>query len=756
MFNPETVPLAGRHLIEASAGTGKTYCVMQLYLRLMRQLGGDVDKVLVVTFTEMATAELVERIRSSLADELIKDKPHKSSLQTAMNSFDRARISTIHGFCSRVLREFPLHTDSMSDWELVTQQDRWLSELKHDFIVRFTYSLDPETIGELPTNMDLAKFAARVCADPRMPILADSPPAHLESVGVCHQRIRAFWLDREAEIKAAARTAKIHHSTLKRWSKLEDDAMSLVKDACVSVTEQADSIGFDHELVHLARNLLACARAWSQRFLVEFAAFARQELALRKNREHAVYHDDLLSRVDAALSGKSGVELVQKIRDRIPYAIVDEYQDTDPVQARVLERIYGDHGCLFMIGDPKQSIYAFRNADVDSYLRAARNSSTTVHRLTTNWRSSGQLVSAINGLFLRSLFPLENGLSPFLVEGIDYHRVGSAHADVKEICVDGEVIIPFNVSVIEQDELNEQKAASAAAAAIARFLAERPTVDGRPLLAADIAVLVDNHDQAAWIISTLRALGIPAAYQGARSVFRSSEADDLFVILSAILECNDLGMVRRALVTTLLGCTANYVHQLNVSGYSEWMDWLSRFQVLRDLWHKKGFARMFRAMLDLFGIEARLIGQPGGERKVTNILHLGERLSEMSSRHHLGPAGLVSWLFEAGSEQAAEDEMRLETDEHAVQVMTIHKSKGLEFPAVFCPYMWKYRSYKAKFFETVSYQGTTSICLTDSDYWLQLQAQAEQSAAAESMRLVYVALTRASSYVHVITGDQRG
>lgn len=712
-LEPLAVPLAAG-VVEASAGTGKTHTLASLYVRLLVEQRLSPAQVLVVTFTNAATAELRDRLRRRLrgARDVLagaaSDDPFLQGLKAArpapledarwlteaLRDFDEAAISTIHGFCQRVLARQAFEGGVPFDVELVADRQPYVEDLATDFWARRFYH---------------------------------APRALLEQVKA--EGIDLALLSRIADRATAER------------------GLPVIPGAGEVATDPVTGL------------------------LGELVEEARRELPQRLAAAHAQSFDDLVHRLDEALAGPRGGDLAQALRGSYRAALVDESQDTDAVQHRIFARIFAG-APLFLIGDPKQAIYSFRGADVGAYLDAARALGDARFTLATNYRSDAGLVRALNALFLRG------GSRPFLQEGIDYVPVSAARGgpSALEVPRDPTRAIPFRVlfarrppkapgarkgrDYITKGEGNPL-AREGTAADIARLLASGATLHGRPVHAGDIAVLTRKNAEAEELQRSLTTYGIPSVLQTDASVFESPEASHLEQLLVAALEPARGSAVRAALATPLFGLTSDDLLDLD-EREDLWEERAMALRGLADDWQVRGFLPAFRRFLERQGIVPRLLGQQGGERQLTNLLHVAELLEEAARAQHLGPAGLAAWLGHTrrtgnAREIAREAALvRLESDESAVKLVTIHKSKGLEYPIVYCPFLWDgrlaSREKRLLLVHDPAQGGQRVLDLRAPADKAAALKRAEAETAAENARLLYVALTRARHQVNVVWG----
>jgi exodeoxyribonuclease V beta subunit len=826
------VELRGAHLVEASAGTGKTHAITTLFLRLLLERGLGVEQILVVTYTNAATAELRDRIRSRIAlallgcedpssvagvdrdlgELLARRRAHAAAdgtrLALALQRFDEAAISTIHGFCQRVLHEQAFESSVPFDAELLTDERPLREEILRDFWVRTLADADEcfvdhlATVGLRPTS--LGNLVRKVLGDPRMrivPAVVPAPPlADLTPWRRARDAALHAWATDRGSIEKILRDspglnrATYRAASVERWTRQLGEVLS----GPPPVGNRAPWLGhfttsgiacgtkkgfrqpshrfFDlcEALWRIDRGIVASLAARELALKRGLAREAPREAALRKQRRMLLSFDDLLQRVHEALHGERGGDLAGRIRARYAAALIDEFQDTDAVQYEIFKRVWLDAGeTLVLVGDPKQAIYAFRGADVHTYL-VGKEAATARHALTVNHRSDPGLLRALNLFFARHR-------DPFLVPGIEYTAVDARPDRRDALGPPDDMTAPLRILFLPGDDkrgshghLKRERVADiplAVAGDIVRMLErrlaipERVATTLRPVHPGDIAVLCRTNFQARTVQEALHALGVPAVLSGDRSVFESEEARDLLTVLSAAADPADAKRVRAALATSLIGLSANRLCEIGERD-EEWDRQAARFLEWNTDWSRHGFMRMMRRILDDEQpgggkVAAAVLGLPQGERRLTNVLHLAERLHESALSGHRGPHELVDWLRREIDDAGATGELapekaqiRLESDAQAVVLTTIHKAKGLEWPFVYCPYLWERAELRGDDFEHPRYHdddGRIALDLGSVDLEAHRQLAADE-ARAENLRLLYVALTRARHQCSVVWG----
>ncbi|WPP00536.1 exodeoxyribonuclease V subunit beta [Pseudomonas sp. HR96] len=825
-----TFPLRGSQLIEASAGTGKTFTISALYLRLILGHGGAEagfgrellpPQILVVTFTEAATQELRDRIRLRLTEaaryfrdevaspdallgQLRDEYPREqwpacaSRLDMAAQWMDEAAVSTIHGWCQRMLREHAFDSGSLFTQTLETDHSELLGEVLRDYWRRFCYGMQGGSLEWVRSHWGgpaalLPKVRA-LFGSSRGTATAGLAPAELIEAAL-RQRQQALgelkqpWADWAGELrqlfheglaakavdgrKIQARYFEPWFEKLAAWA--SDDSVEhldigtgftrLTPDGVAEAWKhQAPSHPALHAMVDLPASLAALPTPHAD-VLEHAAQWVGQRFEQEKRRRAEMGFDDMLLRLDAALQGSGGERLASLIREQFPVALIDEFQDTDPVQYRIFASIYpieenhSDSG-LFLIGDPKQAIYAFRGADIYTYLRARRATEGRLHTLGTNFRSSHAMVEAVNHLFARAEQRPE-GLGAFLFRHGADNPVPFlpvlAQGRKEHLQVDGSEVPALNFWQLASDEPVSgpgYRAAMAAACAgeIVRLLNAGQQGRGgfvqgeqlRGILPADIAILVRDGREAQAVRAELAARGVRSVYLSDKdSVFAAQEARDLLSWLKACAEPDAERPLRAALASITLDLPLAELERLNQDELA-WEQRVMQFRNYRHIWRVQGVLPMLRKLLHDFNLPLTLIGRSDGERVLTNLLHLCELLQQASGELD-GEQALIRHLSEhlALSGQTGEEQiLRLESDEQLVKVITIHKSKGLEYPLVFLPFICSAKPVDGKRLPLAWHDEHDQVQVTLSPSAEQIEL-ADNERLAEDLRLLYVALTRA-------------
>jgi len=819
-LDPLTFPLQGARLIEAGAGTGKTYTIAALYLRLVLGHGGENSygraltppEILVVTFTNAATEELRDRIRkrliqaaavfrnreagddylNALRNEFAVDtRPAQARvLDQAAQWMDEAAIYTIHSWSQRMLRRHAFDSGSLFDLTLEPDDKDLLEEAACDYWRSTFYPQPAKPLAELleliqcSTPQELLKKVRPLLNVPSD--AADDPFIVLKQRRQAIEDARQKWaVDLEVAVEQlrkahADKTLNGNKYRIKSLNKWLNQLISWVKENGPLPDEKAReklsrpglTAGLSKNKTlpeHPAYEAFEQLNGELENLKVDTALFshAAGDIARRfdqeKQRRSRMGYDDLLTRLNDALQAPGNERLAQVIRQQFPVALIDEFQDTDPVQYAAFSKIYLDRPNigLFMIGDPKQAIYAFRGADIHTYLNARRETAGRHYTLGRNYRSTEGMVQAVNRMFKKAaeypegafLFKNQIPFNPVAVQG-----------QKARFMVNGEPAKAMHFWQMPQSgpvsktgaEGYLSRMANAFAGEIVRLLNlaelqppragfEEPDGTLTALRPADIAILVRDFSEARAIRRALENRRIRSVYLSDKdSVFDSDEARQTLYLLRACSEPRQQGFVRAALATPILDLPLTRLDQLN-QDETVWEAEVERFCRYQGIWQHQGVLPMFRTLLHEFGVPARLLAGTGGERSLTNLLHLAELLQTEAGALD-GEAALVRLLAERLQKNGGSSDehiLRLESDEALVRVITIHKSKGLEYPLVFLPFICSYRQVTARNSSVVKYhdeQGRLRLVQHPADHDLEA---ADTERLAEDLRLLYVAVTRA-------------
>lgn len=810
-FSPLEDSFEGHSLIEASAGTGKTWTLTALYARLLLEYQYSVSQILVVTYTQAATAELRERIRTQLAallalyepqtltqettpnpaDELdfyqqlhrrFPDSASHRRLLLAVHGFDEASIFTIHGFCQRALQEAAFEAGGDFDNALTPDDRELLDALITDVWRTELAQADPLWARFLAdqaiTPHQLRQTLRPYLGKPYLQVEPSPQPIHFDTTHLeqAWQQAAQQWQQAGTDwiyelLNHGGLNQNTHKiSKLPLWGQALDsyfaEAASLfdppeaLKKLGTTALNKACKKGHQPPQHPLAEALDALAAqleqqlpAYQQALAALYARLLQHintELPKRKAAQRLQAFDDLLNQLHLALESDSGPQLAATLREQYPLALIDEFQDTDPIQYAIFRRIYAEDqpANLCFVGDPKQAIYAFRGADLDTYLQA-RDRTARHYHLAVNYRSTPTLLHALNQLFSRPLAFSEARLSYHPVVAPEHSRptlklpAAEGDAALSWIWLGDEPLTKGQAEGLAAQDTARRIARILAAASQGQAGFDDPNKGWIPLEGGHIAVLVANHRQADLIAQALSQRQVPSVRKGRESVWHSEEAEELAAVLTAYAEPSHEGWLRYALSTRLLGHSAEALAQAQ-SQQHLWDQERETAERYHQLWQQQGFLRVFRQWLDEQNVAERLLTRADGERRLTNLLHLGELLEAQQERRP-GMEPLLRWFAEQRTSEGGTDEalLRLESDAERVQIVTIHTSKGLEYPLVFCPFLWDGR--------LLGKQQNHARCHTEAGHSLvdlggpHLDAhlqQARQERYAEQLRLVYVALTR--------------
>ncbi len=840
-----SVPLGGVQLIEASAGTGKTWAICGLVLRLLLERRLTVQQILVVTFTNAATAELRERLRKRLVETLAglqtattttggdpfvpallarlraqgaEDADLQQRLAQALQSFDEAAIFTIHGFCQRALADTPIAAQMPLVQELLADDSAVLAEAVHDFWRQRVAggaadaALSAHLLAEGDSPERWVRLLKRQLARPlsRLVWPADIDAAVdrgglAQALQAAFAQARSAWATQRSEALATLDQGlkQLHRTYYKAdaaatagtaWDALLAGTTPpaalppgavLLGSANLARRTTKGHAPPAHPFFDTAQALLDALAASDRalrlarlRLLRDLLADGAERQRQAKRARRVVAFDDMLANLHQRLCpgphGPAAAGLASALRQRFPAALIDEFQDTDPLQWAVFQAIYAvpeagvgaQAAPLFLVGDPKQAIYSFRHADLHTYLQA-RSQAAACHTLGQNQRAVGPLIDALNSLFG------QHGL-PFMQAGLHYHPVTEG-AKPKPLLVDHSAPrAPLQIWTLPRQRSGplrkaqaRQQATATCAGEIARLLTEaragRITLGGQPLAAGHIAVLVRSHAQGSLVRQALATLGVGSVELSQASVFHGPDAEELERVLAAMLQPGRDGLLKAALATRWHGLAAHDIDAL-AGDETAWLDRLQAFAQHGALWRQRGIGVALQHWRQAEQVAERLLAATDGARRLTNLLHLGELLHQASATQP-SPEALLRWLQAQRDDPRGDDasQLRLESDQHLVQIVTIHKSKGLEYPVVFCPFLWDGRATgSSDGLDGVAGHGDDGQAVLDFRRGLDeafdepaAKAQARLEAAAETLRLVYVALTRAVQRCYLVAGSYR-
>jgi exodeoxyribonuclease V beta subunit len=840
--SPLDLPLSGSALIEASAGTGKTYTIAAVYVRFvlahLATRTGEAERrepllppnILVVTFTKAATAELKDRIRQRLveaaawfradagdtaSDDFLQQLRHEyapeqwsacaRALQVAAEWMDEASVKTIHSWCQTLLREHAFSSGSLFNQELTTELESLRLQAARDYWRNTYYPLEGEAFTQVVQHWSTPEGLLRAIR-PLWYSAAETEPAPLNVVQLAEQKaqqvaqmradLKQSWQCWSADIIDFVDSAEANGEILKPRTlsskKIRKDLAPVIEwanDPAAIDCKVSDTLAGHLSDEGMAKLLTTRVPALSalgqlsalQQFFrqppslkAELAAHAAQWIKHRfgqqMHQEALLGFDDIIKNTAAALDAEQGAALAEQVRAEFPVAMVDEFQDTDPDQYRIFDAIYrladnDQQSTVLLIGDPKQAIYAFRGADIYTYLRARADTQGRHFTLARNFRSTAAMVAASNQLFK----PAEQSApaKAFLFAQADANPVPFVEVEAQglssQLLINGEPLSnALNLWVSDNSDgkpLSKQAYLSAQAAAAASYIAallnggvRGHTVfshdhETKPVKTSDIAVLVNNRTEAAGMQRELHARQVPSVYlSDSNSVYDAPVALDVLAILQACANPSDARLVLAALNTSLLDLDLNELDQLREDDLA-WEHRVEQFMLLAEAWRRQGVLAMLHQVLHQFNVPQRLSGEAGGQRVLTDVLHLAELLQQAASRLE-GEQALLRFVHEQlfsrdeGNTPAEEHIVRLESDARLLQIVTIHKSKGLEYPLVFLPFIMACRPQTGDD-DVLSYHDENGHLRQSLSHNDAIVEQADKERLGEDIRKLYVAVTRA-------------
>src|SRR5690554_5002519 len=797
-------PLQGFSLVEAGAGTGKTYNITSLYIRAIIEKQLMPASILVLTYTIPASAELKARIRNRINDcihayeskdvkgdafleELLTklDENGYQLLKKALYNFDEANISTIHGFCNGLLKEEYLAFEVSPDFDVqgseATLLEGCIDEFWHEFIAEYsTGKLKRMALNYLILegfNPDtISKYIKPAVAKPYAKIVPESTPIGqkldvLENLDQLFQTIKSsYQTDKDVLDKIVANHDGVFRKNIyKEGAPHQQEFLEFIHSAELDLEPFEKLFHYGAEKMQSSTTKNGQVEPPQTSYLIDdyleqinnlsalkiaFIHTAIKEIVptykAKKNAKNVLTYDDLITFVSDGLAADENGVLGQKIAKKYPLALVDEFQDTDPVQYKIFKSIYkNDATGLFMIGDPKQAIYSFRGTDLFTYLEAKSDAkSEQKYSLDDNFRSSSSIIDAVNGIF-------QSYEQPFLLENLDFRPAGYPERDKEpaKLYRNGEEVPAIQFIEFKEDVETKGKAnpiiAETVASEIQTLISGSYTIGERKIQPSDIAILVRKHTQASEIQEALTASGLQSILKSKMSVFHTDEAKEIEIVLAAIIDSSFEGLIRAALTTTLLGFDAHQLLEAN-ENEEQWADIVLGFTELHRIWKERGVQACLSEANSIYQILERLASSKNGERRITNYNHLVELLASYESDYHSTPSSLLRYLRDKIIEESNDQEeevLRLESDEELIQITTMHSSKGLEYPIVFIPYLWDPISPKAKKDGVFQFNqdNSTFLNIEGSSAAPDQVLLNKIEELGEDIRLAYVALTRAST-----------
>ncbi|MBT4287667.1 MAG: exodeoxyribonuclease V subunit beta, partial [Deltaproteobacteria bacterium] len=787
-----------------------------------------VENILVVTYTEAATAELrvriLEKIRlvlkglqlikqslkpsGNLAEDQLKDilkqledgfvsdlftdhfqdSANKditilenaiSQLKLAILSFDEAAIYTIHGFCKKMLTDYSLEAQAGFDFNFITNQNFLIDECVNDFWRTQVYQSNKSNaeffLSFFETPAEITEYLNPII---NKPYTLFKPAAEglfknfFASVRKHYQKLGEEWQMKRTEIMELIESnadcfLKPYRISIPLMSQELDHYFSkgIPTDVAGVVVNFSQSIIDSNKMQKKKCQELDLSHSFFKSF-EDYSSIKEKLVANiipslvidfihRKAEANILSFDDLLQNLHKSIKQTGGDELKQNIRKRFQVAMIDEFQDTDPIQYEIFHDLFFNHIPLFFIGDPKQSIYNFRGADIFAYFKAVKDANSISH-LKTNWRSCTDLVKAFNTIFTG----LDGENSQFIYrDKIKYSESkGAPNKPERLLVIEDQEPAPFHLWFQDDPDITSapktrELIANATVGEITRLLnlgAQKkafiksidPSNPPTPIEPKDIAILVSAHKDADLFQQALRLKNIPSVQKGTQNIFETKEFAEIKLLLKGVLEYHNESILRPVFVTEIFDLNGETILNLN-QDEQKWEEIVDTFRVLNQIWQHKGLASMLQYFMGKENLRERFLKYDDGERKLSNFIQISEILMRTQTENQIDNSGLIQWMdqIQQSPDDYPENEIRLETDDKAVSILTIHASKGLQFPIVFCPFGWSEGKKDGK----VMYHDSRN---DDQLTWDLLksennQKKSAQEKLAERIRLAYVAFTRA-------------
>jgi exodeoxyribonuclease V beta subunit len=749
-FDVNTIGLNGSNLIEASAGTGKTYSVAILALRLIIEKHIPIQNILMVTFTNAAVAELESRIRKFVREgykyasgkkikdagimEIVgeSDKEKKADLlHSALLSLDNLSVMTINSFCQKTIDEFTFETGQSFDYEVINDDSFLFTELVNKFRREVVNTIeDYEWFKKVNSYLKYDRMAEVLRKSLQDKKFLDIDPDLNQSINETISQSNEAYKELNKQIIAnfsIIKTTKVHGAS--NISKNRDSAAQFlpvfIKECCLG-KKYISEFSFLYE--PYGRNYAESFQKVEHCFYASFLNSARTSIQKLKQEKAYISYDDQISTIHKALKNTS---LKEKLSRKYQAVFIDEFQDTDKHQYEIFNSLFSDKSILFFIGDPKQSIYGFRGADLDTYKVAKESIGESMFSMNKNYRSTKEMIDALN-----ILMNPDPGFNMFMDDEIRYLNVEHGASDLGEMKDHDKKIVPITIWNFDEDDFkaNSNKLAQE----ILRLLKGKAKINNRSIVPGDIGVLVRDRKEGNEVKRALTQLNIPSVKRDETRVLKSKEAEMIKNLLKAVISPNR-GFINRALNSPYFGFSTDDLKTLNNEKQIE------IFIGLKKILFEEGVYNLISSFLSIYGVREKCIKDVSGNRVITNISQIMEILHKVEKQNKYSPDELLIWMERSSEEVNEEFEQRIENDDDAVQISTIHKAKGLQYNIVFAPSLsiipkkklldkGRLNEYKKgeEYYFTLHYAG-----LSDDDKKCH-DIQKEQ----ENRRLIYVALTR--------------
>lgn len=847
--------ISGNNIIEASAGTGKTYSIEGLYVRILllpylekehqTSKPAGVENILVVTYTEAATAELrvrvLEKIRLVLkgfqfvnqsfqssgdlsakdlkdilkpfndefvCDLLISGFPELTAenvghlesammrLKLALLSFDEAAIYTIHGFCKRMLTDYSLEAQSGFDFNFITNQKYLTDECVNDYWRKQVYQSDRSRadffLSCFETPAVITEYLEKIISKPYTlltPAAGGLTPTWFSSINKQYQDLKVAWKAHRDEIMALIESNQAcllaeYRKAIPLMSKALDRYFALnaptylkgavvyfsqaIIDASKMKKKACQELDLSHSFFKSFEDYYEMVGTAKEELVADIMPLLNKDFQNRKAEANILSFDDLLQNLHKALKRSGGEALKSKIKSRFQVAMIDEFQDTDPIQYEIFHDLFFNQIPLFFIGDPKQSIYNFRGADIFAYFKAVKDADVQSY-LKTNYRSCTDLVKAFNTIFTG----LDDENSQFIFKDkIQYTpSEGAPKKPERFLYVEGEAPAPFQLWFQNDPDIvaapkTRELIVEATVSEITRLLnlgvqgkavlkSGDPSQSPKPVEPKDIAILVSSHKNAEQFQQALRLKNIPSVQRGTQKIFETKEFSEIKMLLKGVLEYHNEAALKPVFVTEIFDLNGEGLLNL-FQEEQKWEEQVDSFRKLNQIWQQNGLAPMIQNFMTRENLRERFLKYNDGERKLSNFIQISEILMRVQTEKQFDNSGLIQWmeLIQQSPDDYPENEIRLETDDEAVSIITVHASKGLQFPIVFCPFSW---TTGKKLTDIMFHDDKNGDQLT----WDLLKSEENKEIAAreklaEQLRLVYVAFTRAKCCCYTAWGIING
>ena len=784
-FKASMVPLKGSNLIEASAGTGKTYSIAILVLRLILEKRFSIKEILMVTFTKAAVAELEERIRlfirsayhvsnneviddemiSALVNQSIKINGREEVsrlLRNAVIYLDETAVLTIHSFCQQTLNEFAFETNQLFGAELLQDTSAIIESEVNKFWRKHITSIPVEllsTIGDNLSRNDITGIVRNHLDGKRYheydPLKADIAEAEFYAVIIEEIKVLA---DKYEQLQSSLVQFIANNS---KRLKVISEANSYAKKSVLGLVDSPEEFldfivakrgtGYVTKLFSdILEKYDDCEQVNNEKIesiqkclnQIYYTAIFEVAAGVKKYKLHnnQLSFDDLIGNLYTAFVEKQNSKLVNALQNKFKAVFIDEFQDTDRLQYEIFKTAFGSGTVLFYIGDPKQSIYAWRKADISTYFKAY-NDVATSYGMNENYRSSESFIKAMN-LFFQPAPDFDTFHFPADEQAITYIPVNSPASNTKgQLNLKGEECVPITIN----NQPNKDSIFEAVTAQVVELLSNKDFCISkndkeRNLKPSDIGILVRSNKEGSSIKNGLAKYGIPAVTIGDAKVLESEEAIAILYILEAMIDITRSN-INRALLCSFTGYTVQHILSLDDETAIE------LFKKYKINWDEDGIYTALVAFIADFGVQQILLQKnlENGERIITNLYQLVELLYKIQTAKRLSPLELIDWLkrgIERHDAEGDEYEQRIENDEECVKIVTIHKSKGLEYNIVIAPFL-DFAERKNDVFSCYRNENGEYINIKKDQLSPEQAVTYSQQTEQENRRLLYVAITRA-------------